>query len=67
MISLDMKEVGPGRKYGTPQEAFDAQTGKYFDKIDTMPMDSELLPTKQMPMAPAPMPFAMGPMLTGER
>lgn len=47
-------------------DAYDANYGKYADKIDTVPVDDKLA-TAQMPKAPDPAPFVVGPQSTGGR
>lgn len=58
--------IGQDRQYQNPADAYDAVHGKYADPIYGIPTESKL-PTAQMPMAPAPMPFAMIASAPGER
>ena len=61
-----LKDVGHGKKYSTPNEAKDASCGTYEDSVAKMPLE-EKLPSAQMPKAPDPSPFKLGPMSSGGR
>ena len=63
---MDTKNIGQGRQYNEPTEAYDAMAGKYGDKLPAMPTEAKL-PTQQMPMAPAPSPFVLKSSAGGER
>ena len=63
---MDTKNVGQGRAYAEPVNAYDAAHGKYMDNLPAMPTEAKL-PTQQMPMAPAPAPFVMKGSAGGER
>jgi hypothetical protein len=58
--------IGQDRQYQNPSTAYDAVHGTYHDQLPAMPTESKL-PTQQMPMAPAPMPFVIKSTGSGER
>lgn len=55
---MDTSNIGQGRAYPEPVNAYDAAHGKYADKLPAITTDAKL-PTQQMPMAPAPSPFVI--------
>lgn len=63
---MDTKNIGQGRQYNEPTQAYDAAAGKYMDVLPAMPTEAKL-PTQQMPMAPAPSPFVLKSSAGGER
>lgn len=63
---MDTKNIGQGRAFPEPVNAYDAMAGKYADQLPAIPTESKL-PTQQMPMAPAPSPFVLKSTMTGER
>lgn len=65
-MPIDPASIGQGRQYQNPADAYDAVAGKYADALPAMPTEAKL-PTVQMPMAPAPMPFAIKSTAGGER
>jgi hypothetical protein len=54
---MDMSNIGQGRAFPNPNDAVEAQTGRYVDVVDAMTAEQKL-PMASFPMAPAPMPFA---------
>jgi len=66
MADFDVKNVGHGKAYPTPNDAKDASCGVYKDNTEAMSADDKL-PVKQMPKAPDPSPFILGPMAKGGR
>lgn len=63
---IDPNAIGQGRQFNDATKAYDAAHGTYANALPSMPTESKL-PTQQMPMAPAPMPFAIHSTGTGER
>jgi len=63
---VDPNTVGQDRTYKDAVEAHDADHGKYNDAVDAVPTEQRL-PQSQLPKAPDPDPFTMGPMTTGGR
>ena len=63
---MDTKNVGQGRAYPEPVNAYDAMAGKYADQMPAIATEAKL-PTQQMPMAPAPAPFVIKSSAGGER
>lgn len=63
---IDPNAIGQGRQFSDATQAYDAAHGKYANALPSMPTESKL-PTQQMPMAPAPSPFALHSTATGER
>ncbi len=63
---MDTKNIGQGRQYNEPVEAYDAMAGKYMDKLPAITTEAKL-PTQQLPMAPAPSPFVLKSTAGGER
>lgn len=63
---MDTSNVGPGRTFNTVTDAYDAQAGRYADKLPTIPT-IEKLPQAQLPMAPMPTPFIIKGGGSGER
>ncbi len=62
----DPNTIGQDRQYQDATEAHDAEHGTYQDNIAQVPTESRL-PTTNMPEAPAPSPFNLGPMAPGGR
>lgn len=62
---LDMNEIGVGKKYQTVEEALKAK-GMYRDAAMSIPQEDRLQ-INQMPKGRDPMPFALGPMASGQR
>ncbi|MEE9592241.1 MAG: hypothetical protein V3W28_01520 [Thermoplasmata archaeon] len=62
----DPNAVGQDRTYKDITEAHDADKGTYSDNIEAVPTDSRL-PTSQLPQAPDPSPFVVGPAAPGGR
>jgi hypothetical protein len=58
--------IGQDRTFKDATTAYDAMHGTYHNPLAAMPTESKL-PTQQMPMAPAPMPFVIKSTGTGER
>jgi hypothetical protein len=55
----DTKDVGQDKTHKDVADKYDANHGKYTtDKND---LDDSALPTGNMPMAPDPSPFKLGP------
>ena len=63
---MDTSNIGQGRAYPEPVNAYDAKAGKYQDQLPSIPTEAKL-PTQQMPMAPAPSPFVLKGSAGGER
>jgi len=63
---VDPNNVGLERTYKDATEGHDAEHGTYKDSADDMPVEQRL-PTADMPKAPDPSPFKVGPMTTGGR
>lgn len=63
---IDPNAIGQGRQFNDATQAYDAAHGKYGDQLPMLPTESKL-PTQQLPMAPAPAPFAIHSTGTGER
>lgn len=63
---MDANNIGPGRTFADVTNAYDAQAGRYMDKVAAIPT-ADKLPTQQMPMAPAPKPFVLKSSAGGER
>lgn len=63
---MDTSNVGQGRAFPEPVNAYDAKAGKYADALPAMATEAKL-PTQQMPMAPAPSPFVLKGTAGGER
>jgi len=63
---MDVKNVGQGRAFPEPVNAYDAAAGKYADQLPAIATEAKL-PTQQMPMAPAPSPFVLKSAAGGER
>lgn len=62
----DPNSIGQDRQYQDAVDAHDADHGEYGDNIENVPTDSRL-PTTNMPQAPDPNPFTLGPMAPGGR
>jgi hypothetical protein len=62
---LNMNEIGVGKKYHTVEEALKAK-GMYRDAAMSIPQ-ADRLQINQMPQGRDPMPFALGPMASGQR
>ncbi len=60
----DPNTVGQDRARKTIVEAHDSDHGVYTENVDTVPTEQRL-PTTQMPMAPDPSPFNLGPITGG--
>jgi len=56
---MDSSNIGQDRKYKDSDEAYDAEHGKYKEQVVTGP---DKLQESQMPEAPNPSPFKIGPM-----
>jgi len=65
-MAIDPNQVGLDRTYKDATDAHDAAAGKYKDAVQDVP-EEQRLPTSQMPKAPDPDPFKVGPMTGGER
>ena len=63
---MDTKNIGQGRQFNEPTQAYDAMAGKYMDQLPAISTEAKL-PTQQMPMAPAPAPFVLKGAAGGER
>lgn len=63
---MDTSNVGQGRAFPEPVNAYDAKAGKYMDQLPAIATEAKL-PTQQMPMAPAPSPFTLKSTAGGER
>jgi len=57
----DIKQVGQGRQYTDAVTADEAERGKYHDGASEKP-EAERLPSGQLPKAPDPSPFTLGPL-----
>ena len=57
----DTNDVGAGRTYSSPTKKYDAQQGTYSDNVEPYPQDDKL-PLQELPQAPDPSPFKIGPM-----
>jgi len=55
---IDPASIGQDRQFKDATQAYDAAHGSFANQLPMMPTESKL-PTQQMPMAPAPMPFAI--------
>lgn len=62
----EARDVGQGKKFNDFTERYDSEVGTYADNIAPVPTDDRL-PTAQMPKAPDPSPFTLGPMAPGGR
>ncbi len=62
----DPKTIGQDRTYKDATEAYDADKGKYAENVSNVPTESRL-PTVNMPKAPDPSPFNLGPTAPGGR
>jgi hypothetical protein len=65
-LAEEAKDVGQDKPLKDFTERYDAEVGTYKDNIDTVPV-ADRLPTAQMPKAPDPNPFTLGPMSSGGR
>lgn len=63
---MDASNIEQGRAFAEAVNAYDAQAGRYMDKVVAIPT-ADKLPTQQMPMAPAPAPFVLKSTAGGER
>lgn len=63
---MDTSNIGQGRAFPEPVNAYDAKAGKYADQLPAIATEAKL-PTQQMPMAPAPSPFVLKSTAAGER
>jgi hypothetical protein len=59
-------DVGQEKQFKDFTERYDSEVGTYKDNIVAVPTEDRL-PTAQMPKAPDPMPFKLGPMSSGGR
>ena len=57
----DTNDIGQGRAYPDPIDKERAKNGTYKDACEDLP-ENVKLPTGNMPMAPAPSPFKLGPL-----
>lgn len=57
----DTNDVGQDRTYTEPTKKYDAGQGAYKDNVEGMPQDDKL-PTGELPQAPDPSPFKIGPL-----
>jgi hypothetical protein len=62
----DTENVGQGRTHEDATEAHDAEHGTYNDAVQQVE-PAQRLPTTQMPEAPDPSPFVLGPQAPGGR
>lgn len=62
----DTEDIGQGRTYPDASEKQKATEGTYDDPVQQVPTDQRL-PTTQMPQAPDPQPFTLGPQAPGGR
>ena len=63
---VEAAEVGQDKPLKDFTERYDAECGTYKDNIVDVPVEDRL-PTAQMPKAPDPSPFKVGPMSSGGR
>jgi len=56
----DPNAVGQDRQYKTVDEACKADKGVYTENVDNVPTEQRL-PQQQLPQAPDPAPFNLGP------
>jgi hypothetical protein len=63
---IDPKNIGQGRTHEDATDAYDAEHGEYEHVVGKLPKD-ERLQELEMPKAPDPSPFALGPMAPGGR
>lgn len=61
----DVNDVGQGRRFGDVVEKYDNDHGVYKDSAENLP-DATKLPQGNLPQAPDPNPFNLGPMAPGE-
>lgn len=59
-MAHDADDIGQDRTYNDAVDKYDANHGKYKDNAENLPEDTKL-PTGNMPKAPDPSPFKMGP------
>lgn len=57
---VDPNQVGQDRQHQDAVDAHKADHGTYTETVDTTPTEQRL-PTQQMPKAPDPSPFNLGP------
>jgi len=62
----ETSNVGQDKQFKDFTERYDSEVGTYKDNIVSVPTDDRL-PTAQMPKAPDPSPFTLGPMSSGGR
>jgi hypothetical protein len=58
----DINNVGAGKGHEDVVSAYDAEHGKYVDNVPPSTSPEERLPTVNMPKAPDPSPFSIGPL-----
>lgn len=63
---IDAKNIGQGKQHEDATNAHDDAYGHYDDNVAKLPKD-ERLQEMEMPKAPDPSPFALGPMAPGGR
>jgi hypothetical protein len=66
MPQIDYNNVGAGKTHDAAVCAYDDAHGTYADGVEKMAED-ERLPIGQMPKAPDPSPFTLGPLAPGGR
>lgn len=58
---LDPHDVGQGKTHNDITEKYDSVAGTYKNNIDQVPTEDRI-GTAQMPLAPDPSPFVVGPL-----
>ena len=62
----DPNQIGQDRQFQTDDEAHKAESGEYADNTATIP-DEERFQESNLPKAPDPSPFKLGPLAPGGR
>lgn len=66
MPPYDANNIGQGRQYDEAVDAYDAQAGKYEEQVKKIAPE-ERTQESEMPKAPDPNPFTLGPMAPSGR